>query len=318
MVEKSKLKFSFKIFVLVVFLMIIFFGPQVKAENKPFENSHFIETEGVKLHYRLYEPEGEVRGKILLVHGLGGSTYCWRETAEPLRREGYLVVSVDLPAFGYSDRSSGLEHSSEKRAEWLLGLLDHLEENKIKGDIPWTFIGHSMGAKSVTKMAQKRVEETAGLVYIGGAIYNDPPQLFGDVAKYQPFELLLKASIDKIILSSKIMERALNSAYGRELTEEEIEAYVKPLQRQGTARAWFDVLKSNSPAPKDLSQFDIPALLVWGEKDSWVPPEDGKRLVDEMPEARLEIIPGEHHMPMVTAPDQVNEIIIEFIGEIYE
>src|SRR6056297_937384 len=117
------------ILVIVVFLLIIISTNLVFAEmnGKPFPNSEFKTIENIKLHYRIFQKNNsKSKAKILLVHGMGGSTYCWRNTTEALSKEGYQLVAVDLPGFGYSDRKVGLVHSSENRAIWLMNLIDYL------------------------------------------------------------------------------------------------------------------------------------------------------------------------------------------------
>jgi len=47
----------------------------IYPEERPFPESRFTTISGLSIHYRVWQPDGEPVGKILLLHGLGGSTY---------------------------------------------------------------------------------------------------------------------------------------------------------------------------------------------------------------------------------------------------
>ena len=85
--------------------------------DKPFANSQYVEVDGIVLHCRTWNPQAEqYLGKVLLIHGLGASTYSWEQTADALSQAGYWVIAADLPGFGYSSRQSGLDHSQKRRS----------------------------------------------------------------------------------------------------------------------------------------------------------------------------------------------------------
>ena len=124
---------------------------------------------------------------------------------------------------------------------------------------------------------------------------------------------VFRFAIDNIVLQDFLVERALNSAYGIELPADELTAYVRPLRLEGTARALLDLIKSSSPSMTNLDQITIPSLLIWGEKDSWVSLDEGYKLEEELPNAKLAIISDSHHMPMITDAEAVNKFIVEFL-----
>jgi pimeloyl-ACP methyl ester carboxylesterase len=45
-----------------------------------------------------------------------------------------------------------------------------------------------------------------------------------------------------------------------------------------------------------------PHLVLWGEKDGWIPPADLKRMVDTMPQCRLVTVPGVGHSMNLEQP----------------
>ena len=76
------------------------------AGSPPHENGHYVEIAGQTLYYRVFTPPdgSPSKGRILLVHGFGGSTNSWNVTAPKMASMGYLVVAADLPGFGYSEK----------------------------------------------------------------------------------------------------------------------------------------------------------------------------------------------------------------------
>jgi hypothetical protein len=64
---------------------------EYKIKDLIFDNSAFLMVDGVKLHYRIWQTSSDIRlGNILLIHGLGGSTFSWRLAASELADSGYM------------------------------------------------------------------------------------------------------------------------------------------------------------------------------------------------------------------------------------
>ena len=98
-----------------IYLSISNVSAQIPA--KPFDNSRFFSIDSIRIHCRIWnENLVHPRGKVLLVHGFVGSTFSWRENIDTLVKSGYYVVAVDLPGFGYSDRSLKVNQSQSNKA----------------------------------------------------------------------------------------------------------------------------------------------------------------------------------------------------------
>ena len=54
-------------------------------------------------------------------------------------------------------------------------------------------------------------------------------------------------------------------------------------------------------------------LVLWGEHDAVIPPADGERMRDAIPGARLQVIPGAYHTPMVDRAEAFNEALLAFL-----
>src|SRR3546814_1258875 len=64
-----------------------------------------------------------------------------------------------------------------------------------------------------------------------------------------------------------------------------------------------------------LGEIAVPTLLVWGEKDGITSRAHPDEIRDAIPGARLEVIAGRGHLPMIGAPEVVVPLLTAFIDE---
>jgi pimeloyl-ACP methyl ester carboxylesterase len=63
-----------------------------------------------------------------------------------------------------------------------------------------------------------------------------------------------------------------------------------------------------------LGALACPTLVICGEDDGMVPPENSRQLAAAIPGARLELIPQCGHLDMLEKPHEVARLIFDFIG----
>lgn len=66
-----------------------------------------------------------------------------------------------------------------------------------------------------------------------------------------------------------------------------------------------------------LPEIDVPVLIVHGEEDPSIPPERAEPMLDELPDARMSVIPEAGHTSNLENPEPVNEAIRSFLDEIH-
>jgi pimeloyl-ACP methyl ester carboxylesterase len=309
----------------VVLQFLPFLIPVSKASENtgtvplPFEESKIAKIGDISLHYRQWIPKDELRGKVLMVHGLGGSTFSWNQSAEALVREGYLVIAVDLPGFGYSDRTPGMDHSQKARSRLLWELAETIEIDLQKADkntdAPWNLVGHSMGGGTIAAMAMEKPENVSSLVFVAGALFDNNPGAGNTLLSYPPFRRWMEVFLSYYAIHPDRIRGFLLSAYGRDPSESEVLGYLEPLAQPGTARALIDLVRTaqNEPA-ENLKEITVPILGIWGENDAWVPVEQAHKLKAEyLPAMQLEMIADSGHCPMETHPEEFNAIVIQFL-----
>lgn len=287
------------------------------AAALPFPESHFDTVSGVSLHYRFWPAAGtELKGSVLFVHGFGGSTFSWRRNVDALVAQGYRVVATDLPAWGYSDRRLGLDHTQRARARLLWQLLDdvNLKTGPPGPPVQWTLVGHSMGGGTVAAMALQQPGRVSSLVLVDAAIYLTPSSASHLLVRVLPIRGLFEAGARQEMSSRRAIADVLQLAYRREPDTAEVNGHFVPLQLPGTAEAVVDGLANGTDRePLDMTDILAPTLIVWGADDVWVPLASGRRLESEIPNSELHVIRHGGHMPNETEPAQFNTLLLDFL-----
>jgi 2-hydroxy-6-oxonona-2,4-dienedioate hydrolase len=306
---------------LILFLVLPYLIPRDGRESvptKPFDNSLFVNTsQGIPIHTRIDAPTQTPIGQIMLVHGLGGSTFSYEENAPYLASLGYFVVSVDLPAFGFSSRQSGLIHSQENRAMWLWDVLKQIE---VLYDLPSTWIlgGHSMGGSVVLAMNNEQPNKTEGLILIDPAVSgrNERGQLLQWVVKYTPVGEWLRVLLTYGILNEERFASSLSSAYGVDASSTQVEAYLRPLRLRGSTQALREFFATSSGVGVDTWLYpNTPTIVIWGEEDAWIPVSQMQAILEVASEVQTFVLPNEGHNPMETNPDLFNQSLVIGLNE---
>jgi pimeloyl-ACP methyl ester carboxylesterase len=120
------------------------------------------------------------------------------------------------------------------------------------------------------------------------------------------------------MINRKTVINALNQVYydKSKINNAVIEGYYRPLKLQGSRR----VLLSSS---RNLSKFKVlenylekinkKCLIIWGEKDPWLPVKYAYEINKKIRDSKLIIIPEAGHVPHEEKPEIVNEAIVNFI-----
>lgn len=307
------------ILVLLILIAIVpYLIPLSKAEPAlyPYENSHHYDIDETIIHYRVYEPVTElVLGKILLIHGLGGSTFSYETNAPILAQAGYLVITIDLPGFGYSSRNINEDHAQATRATQLWQLLDEIDQKALYNGSQinsWHIGGHSMGGGTAAAMAYARQEDVSSIILIDGALFeNNRSTTF---VTLPIISRIIQVLLEHVLIKPDRIESFLTSAYGQAPTEKQVLGYLTPLTLNGTVRSALSLLKTaKNISEENLSDLELPILALWGEDDAWVPLENTIKIKDLMPQTQIAVIEGAGHVPMETHASEFNQILLQWL-----
>jgi pimeloyl-ACP methyl ester carboxylesterase len=303
--------------ILVLALIVPFLIPvpplenTVPAETLADEDSKFIEVNGLNAHYKIY---GQGEPTFILLHGFGASLFSWREVTEPLSKLG-TVVAYDRPAFGLTERPLEWEgespYSQNSQVELVIGLMDALEIEEA------ILVGNSAGGTVSMLTALKHPQRIQSLILVDPAVYAGG----GAPAWIRP--LFGTPQMDRLgpLAARQLQAQGvefIKSAWHEpgNITPEIFAGYQKPLQAENWDKALWELTVSSreSGLAERLGEFNLPVLVITGDDDRIVPTEQSIQLADEIPNAKLAVIPQCGHLPHEECPEAFMQAVTEFLA----
>jgi pimeloyl-ACP methyl ester carboxylesterase len=251
---------------------------------------------------------------IVLIHGLGASSYTWSKIAPELART-HRVIAIDLKGFGQSDKPLDANYSIFDQARLIE---DYIARNKLTGV---TLVGHSYGggvalaaALDAQDAGSRRI---ARLVLIDSIAYRQPMPFF-----FQVLRTPVLGEIGMSVIPPEVQAaRALAIAYheNSKVTPEAVSHYASALYSEGGRHALLQTINSLDPQQaEDFSarykELKLPTLLLWCELDKIVPLKYGKRLAADLPDVRIEVIEDCGHIPHEEQPEQTLTALKTFLS----
>ena len=254
--------------------------------------------------------EGDVT--VVFLHGNLASKD-WIELAAPLFPGDLRVVGIDWRGCGDSDRPAPTtdysNYAMQQHAEDMLAALDAL-------DIRYCHLAtHSTGGIIAARMLLMQ------------------PRRFGRVFALDPVTPLgMSFSADQIgvfraMMASKELTRTVMATAASSLfVPESMAANAIPRFRAGIGecQALFERIieqtfgvsegvwigtpvnltkeKASRDLERRMTEIRHPHLVLWGERDGWIPPADLRVMAEAMPDCRLVIVPGVGHSMNVEVP----------------
>jgi len=252
---------------------------------------------------RLHVEEHGVGEPLLLVEGLGQSSWAWREQI-PAFAERFRVIAFDTRGTGRSPMPSapyGIPELAEDAAEILEGRAAHV-------------VALSMGGYVALILALARPELVRSLVLVGtGAGGPDRvprPQHVRDAfaaAQGLPLEEYGRATMPFTFARGwpeahpERYEEILRARLEYPTPHETIDAHMHACYR------YYD-------EGVEVERMDAPALVVHGDEDLIVPVDNGRTLAARLPNARYVELAGRGHNIPLEDPETFNRLVLEFLA----
>ena len=235
--------------------------------------------------YMSYLEDGEGDTTLVFIHGAGNRGSIWNKVMEHLKSD-FQVIAPDLPGHG---RSSCILHKSiEGYAQSIREFLETLNLQEV------FLIGHSMGG-AITIKTVPQCPQVKGAVLVGTG------------AQLKVNTKLLKGLQENFVESVGTMARWCFSKGTREELIEEARDMMLQAGRDVLYRDMYAC--SVYSGTEDLKKFDIPTLVVCGEKDVMTPVDLSRDLVTQIKGSKLKLIPNSGHMVHLEQPQTLAKAI---------
>jgi len=262
-----------------------------------------LSVDGVGIHY-VESGEGPA---LLLIHGLGASTFTFRRILPGLARR-FRAVALDLKGFGFSERPDG-DYTLSAQAALIRRAMDRLDIEKA------SVLGHSMGGAVAMRLALAYPGRVERLILASSA---SDVELGRRIWGAAVIGRLLPLAAPFTLHNRRFRELSLRSGYydPARCTEDVIEGYMRPARVRGYLRALGNTMadwRRDPPLnPADITQ---PTLILWGEADRWLPPSRGERLHRLIAGSRLNLVEGGGHLFLEEQPEAVLHAVEDFLSE---
>jgi pimeloyl-ACP methyl ester carboxylesterase len=247
---------------------------------------------------------------VVLIHGFAGTHRYWLGTLRRLAG-AFRVLAVDVPGFGASDVASSpfdLLAAGERV----------LAASEQAGASRPVLVGHSLGGPIAALVAERHPDRVAGVVLVSSTGLSLErawrrhvllPAMHLALRRSRVWENLLASSpaARRVVFRDMLADpAALAPADARML----VGGAALARQLDGSLEASIACdLRST------LQRLQVPLGLVWGALDRTTPVADARLALALQPDARLRILEGAGHVPMLEQPAAFADALVAVLPE---
>ncbi|MDJ0767499.1 MAG: alpha/beta hydrolase [Ilumatobacter sp.] len=231
-------------------------------------HDYFVSSDGLQLFRQAWLPDGDPRGVVLVIHGLGEHSGRYGHVADRLAGAGYAVHALDHRGHGKSNGKRAFVKRYDELMTDLAQFRRMVEEQH--PELPLVVLGHSMGGNLAVGHVLDHQDGVAGLALSGAALKAGDdlsgPQItiFKAIARVVPGFRPQALSADAIS-----RDPAVVAAYRDD-----------PLVFTGKISAGLGaaLLESMDRFPARYGELRLPVLIMHGTEDQLTPIEGSREL----------------------------------------
>jgi pimeloyl-ACP methyl ester carboxylesterase len=253
--------------------------------------SQFVAIAGMQVHLRDEGPREDAT-PIVLLHGTSASLHTWDGWTHALKSQRR-VIRLDLPGFGLTGPTPDNDYRMQRYVEFMVALLDQLGIQRA------VLAGNSFGGRVAWETAAAHPERVEKLILVDAAGY--PAQATSMPIGFRIAQVPLLGQLMRRTLPRSMIESSVRNVYGdpAKVTPELIDRYYELTLREGNRAALrqrFRQAPSGDSASR-IATLKLPTLILWGARDSLIPPENAERFQQDIAGSQLHIFEGLGHVP---------------------
>ena len=255
---------------------------------------------------------------IVFVHPMVVNGDLWRKVVPGLA-EDFRCITPDWPLGGHDvPMAPAADLSPPGIAEIIADFIQALDLHGV------TLVGNDTGGALSQLVITRRPERIGRVVLVTCDAFDNFPPFAAKPLVWLVHVPGLPQIGGRLIARSRLLQRSpigfgtlVKHGFGREVGER----YIAPaLANPAVLRDARKALRGLAPrhtleAARKLDQFDGPALVAWNPEDRFFPFEHAERLVDLLPDARLEVIDDSFTFVPEDQPERLASAVRGFIGD---
>ncbi|MEX2448344.1 MAG: alpha/beta hydrolase [Solirubrobacterales bacterium] len=255
-------------------------------------------VDGIEVFYRRVAGEGT---PVVYCHGNPTHGEDWL----PFLERGGPALTIDMPGWGRSGRPRRFDYSMGGLSAFLERCLAELGVGRRK------LVVHDWGALALIG-AQRRPELVEKLVVV------DAVPLLPGYRWHWVAQLWRRRGLGELANATttrRSMALTMRQARGdRSPMAEEFVDMVWDHWDKGTSRAVLQLYRHANPnrlaaAGRDLARLECPALILWGDRDPYLPSRFAHAYAEILPNAELDLMAGAGHWPWIDDARVIDRIL---------
>ncbi len=254
----------------------------------------------------------DAREAVVFVHGNPGSADDWERLIGAAAGTGLRALATDLPDFGETVAPPGFAHTVPSYAAYLAEALDALGVERVH------LVIHDFGGPIGLTWAGGHLDAVASVALIDIGIL--PGYRWHRMARAWRTPVL--GELIQATATRPLFRWLINREEPRGLPREFLDRMYDHYDKR-TRRAVLELYRDTDDPGGAGSQLvpliaprDLPALVVWGEHDAYLPSAYAARQRDAFPSAEVHVLPASGHWPFVDAPDTVERLLVDFLQRV--
>ncbi len=264
-------------------------------------SDHEEQLDGLPVFWReAPAPAGVRSAPVLYLHGVPESSDTWLAFLE---RTGGLAP--DLPGFGRSGKPGSLLYTIDEYEDFLERFLAERELERV------SLVVHDWGAVGLA-FAQRHPERIERLVIINAVPFL-PGYRWHRIARIWRTPVLGELAMGTVNRRTlRFLSREINATPGP-MPEAWLQSVLDHFD-QGTQRAILRLYRSSpsevlTRAGAQLGRLEMPALVVWGMGDAYLPARFGRDYAEALADAELFELADAGHVPWLDRPEALERVV---------
>jgi pimeloyl-ACP methyl ester carboxylesterase len=258
-------------------------------KNGKSQAGKFVNANGINMYYESYG-----RGiSLVFLHGSMGTGKVWKPYV-PILSNDFNIILPDVRGHGKT-HNPGREIDLHLIADDVAGLIDALKLEK-----PF-LCGWSMGGDVSLDVAMRYPHIVSGLI-VGGVTHRISERYLASLKAMGlegPGQINFEQAEQNIpqLINLWKTEHIQSPSHWKELV----------------TQLSFGMVNPTLPAEDDLKQITAPTLIIWGDRDQFLPVEDAIALYRLIPRAQLAVVPNADHFVSRTKVTLFAEFVKQFV-----